>query len=73
MTSDERLKRISAILETSEEKDGCKITSHAFYDLHGAIVDLEDMQKADPITIDSLKRVADQVRRVQNVAAGREE
>jgi hypothetical protein len=73
MTSDERLKRIAAILQTTEEKDGCKVTTPAFYDLYGAIVDLEYMQKADPITLDMLKRVADQVRRVQNVVAGREE
>jgi hypothetical protein len=73
MSSDEKLKRIAAILETTEEKDGCKVTTPAFYDLYGAIVDLEYMQKADPVTIEMLKRVADQVRRVQNIAHGRPE
>jgi hypothetical protein len=68
MTADERLKRIAAILETAE--DGAKVRTHAFYDLHGVIVDLERTCSAERVTLATLRRVAGQLRCVQNIVEG---
>jgi hypothetical protein len=68
MTADERLKRIAAILETAEY--GAKVRTHAFYDLHGVIADLERTGSAERVTLATLKRVAGQLRCIQHIVEG---
>lgn len=72
MTDDEKLAAILGIFEKEEiiDVDGRKVTvsDHACHNLEGAIISIEhDGGKVSPASMNTLKRVAEQLGRMANV------
>ena len=62
MTPSDRLKKIAQIYERRYKKNDLNVTTHLYYNLAGAIIDLERTKKADKVIMntlhDALKRLA---------------
>lgn len=68
MTPEQRLKRIARIYETvRKSKGGLSISSHAGYNLEGAIIDIERTGKCDAVCLRTIKRVRDQLLRIGRI------
>lgn len=67
MTPQKKLEKLKSIYETIEiHKSGITVTTHAGYNLAGAIIDLEKA-KADKITLQTLRRVRNQLAQMAKV------
>ncbi len=67
MTAEEKLAKIAAIYNTETDEGGHIVTSHAYYNLLGALIDLKRTGKADKIIIDTLERVEMQLGEIGKV------
>ena len=62
MTPEQRLKKIARIYERQRiNKDNVVITTHLYFELLGAIFDLQHQKKADRVTLKTLNDVAKRV------------
>jgi len=65
---EDKLKRIAKIYETRRKlPDGSYSSTHAYYNLEGAIIDLERTGKADAIILGTLRRVRAQLAEIGRV------
>ena len=68
MTAEQRLAKIAEIFDTTRRgKDGLTISTHACSNLQGAIIDIERTGKCDAVCLRTLKRVRDQLRRIDRL------
>ena len=68
MTPPKKLEKLRAIYETvSIDKNGINVSTHAGYNLAGVIIDLEKDGRADKITLQTLRRVRNQLAQMAKV------
>lgn len=65
MNAEQKLAEVAAIFETrTYDEDGSEISDHAYYNLMGAIIDIEQTGKCDEVCLRTLKRVEKQLGRM---------
>lgn len=64
MTPEKKLAKIAKIFETVTKKGRSTITTHAYYNMWGALLDIERTGKCDRISLKTLKAVHRQLRRI---------
>jgi len=58
MTPEEKLAKIKAIYNSEHElKDGVKSMTHAYWNMAGALIDIERTGRCDAVSLATLKRV----------------
>jgi hypothetical protein len=68
VTAEQRLAEIAQILDTTRKsRDGVAISNHAYWNLQGAIIDIELTGKCDAVCFRTLKRVRDQLHRIDQL------
>jgi hypothetical protein len=68
MNADQKLAAIRGIFETLEQNaDGTETTDHAYYNLGGAISDIERTGECDAVCLSTLNRVHDQLGQIGRV------
>jgi hypothetical protein len=73
MTAEEKLAKIAAIYNTeTKSADGTVSMTHAYYNIEGAIIDLDRSGKADRVIMSTLRHVRDQLAGIGRVLEGRE-
>jgi hypothetical protein len=62
MTAEQRLAEIAKLFETIRgSEDGMAISDNAYYNLQGAIIDIERTGNCNAVCLQTLKRVRDQL------------
>ena len=64
MTAEQKLKKIAKIYETITKKGRHTISTHAYYNMLGAIMDIERTGKCDKVSLKTLKSVHRQLGRI---------
>jgi hypothetical protein len=68
MTAEQRLAKIAKVFDrTRHGNDGLNISTHAYWNLQGAIIDIERTGKCNAVCLRTLKRVRDQLRRIDRL------
>jgi uncharacterized phage-associated protein len=67
MTAEKKLAKIAKIYETITKKGRRTITTHAYYNMLGALLDIERTGKCDRVALKTLKSVHRQLGRIGNV------
>jgi hypothetical protein len=68
MTPEQKLAEIAKIFETTRKgKDGVAISTHAYRNLQGAIIDIKRTGKCNAVCLRTLERVRDQLRRIDRL------
>ena len=65
MTADQKLKKIARIFERRyKSKEGLNITTHLYYNMAGAMIDLKRKKKADRVIMHTLNDVHSRIAKI---------
>ena len=64
MTPSQKLKKIASIYERRYKRNGMSVTTHLYYNLLGAIIDIEEFKRIDKVSIATLKEVAGRIAKI---------
>jgi len=68
VTAEQRLAEIAKIFNTTRrDEDSVMISNHAYWNLQGAIIDIERTGQCDAVCLRTLKRVRDQLGRIDRL------
>ena len=67
MTPEEKLAKIKAIFDTEHEEKGHRISTHAYWNMAGALIDIERTGRCDAVSLATLKRVHGQLREIRKL------
>lgn len=67
MTAEKKLAKIAKIFETISKRDGHTITTHAYYNMLGALLDIERTGKCDRVSLRTLKSVHRQLGKIGRI------